>query len=90
MDIIDEALSFFRANVLFRKFDVKSPADKLLVYLTFYINIVLKRIENCRTEAEGTKSIITLGLEGFPIPGETGFALSNLFILPQSEEEGGK
>lgn len=89
LDIIDEALTFFRANVFFRKFDVKSPADKLLVYLTFYINMVLKRIESCRTEAEGTKSIINLGIEGFPIPGEAGFPISNLFAAPQSEEEGG-
>lgn len=88
-DIIDEAINFFRANVLFRKFEVKGPADKLLVYLTLYINMALKRIEACKTEADGVKAIINLGLEKFPIPGEPGFPLGGLFIAPKTKEEGG-
>ncbi|KAH7429045.1 hypothetical protein KP509_09G028300 [Ceratopteris richardii] len=81
-------MTFFRANIFFRKFDVKSSADKLLVYLTLYINMTLKRVENCKTEAEGTKAVITLGLEEFPIPGEPGFSLGGLFTAPSSQEEG--
>ncbi|KAG7021226.1 Actin-related protein 2/3 complex subunit 3, partial [Cucurbita argyrosperma subsp. argyrosperma] len=69
-DIVDEAITFFRANVFFRNFDIKSPADKLLIYLTFYINVALKRLEGCRTLAVGTKAIINLGLENVPVPGE--------------------
>eukprot|EP00250_Pteridium_aquilinum_P034150 c7143_g1_i1 orf=226-750(+) len=88
VDIIDEAIAFFRANVFFRKFDVKGSADKLLIYLTLYVNMALKRVENCRTEAEGTKAIITLGLERFPIPGEPGFPLGGLFTPPVSQQEG--
>ncbi|KAG0579564.1 hypothetical protein KC19_4G107100 [Ceratodon purpureus] len=87
-DIIDEAINFFRANVLFRKFEVKGPADKLLVYLTLYINMALKRIEACKTEADGVKAIINLGLEKFPLPGEPGFPLGGLFTAPQTKEEG--
>lgn len=89
-DIIDEAINFFRANVLFRKFEVKGPADKLLVYLTLYINMALKRIEACKTEADGVKAIISLGLEKFPLPGEPGFPLSGLFTSPKTKEEGGR
>jgi len=88
-DIIDEAINFFRANVLFRKFEVKGPADKLLVYLTLYINMALKRIEACRTEADGVKAIISLGLERFPIPDELGFPLGGLFTAAQTTDEGG-
>jgi actin related protein 2/3 complex subunit 3 len=87
-DIIDEAINFFRANVLFRKFEVKGAADKLLIYLTLYINMALKRIEACKTEADGVKAIITLGLEKFPIPGEPGFPLGGLFTAAQSKDEG--
>ena len=47
-DVVDEAISFFRANVLFRNFEVKGPADKLLLYLTLYISACLKR-ESLRT-----------------------------------------
>ncbi|KAL8037449.1 hypothetical protein ABFX02_11G041000 [Erythranthe guttata] len=89
-DIVDEAITFFRANVFFRNFDVKSSADKLLIYLTFYINIALKRLEGCRTLAEGTKAIINLGLEKVPVPGEHGFPFPGLFAVPQSQQEAGK
>jgi len=89
-DIVDEAITFFRANVFFRNFDIKSPADKLLIYLTFYINIALKRLEGCRTLAEGTKAIINLGLEKVPVPGESGFPFAGLFPLPQSHKEAGE
>jgi ARP2/3 complex ARPC3 (21 kDa) subunit len=41
-DIIDEAIRFFRCNVLFRSMEVHGPADKLLIYLTFYISSCLK------------------------------------------------
>ncbi|KAL8497815.1 hypothetical protein ACS0TY_021233 [Phlomoides rotata] len=86
-DIVDEAITFFRANVFFRNFDIKSSADKLLIYLTFYINIALKRLEGCRTLAEGTKAIINLGLEKVPVPGELGFPFPGLFSVPQSQQE---
>ena len=88
-DIVDEAITFFRANVFFKDFHVKSSADKLLIYLTFYINIALKRLEGCRTLAVGTKAIINLGLEKVPVPGEPGFPFPGLFTLPQSQEEAG-
>ncbi|KAK1616338.1 hypothetical protein QYE76_021855 [Lolium multiflorum] len=86
-DIVDEAITFFRANVFFKNFHVKSPADKLLIYLTSYINIALKRLEGCRTLAVGTKAIINLGLEKVPVPGEPTFPFPGLFTLPQSQEE---
>ncbi|KAL2482730.1 Actin-related protein 2/3 complex subunit 3 [Forsythia ovata] len=86
-DIVDEAITFFRANVFFRNFDIKSSADKLLIYLTFYINIALKRLEGCRTLAEGTKAIINLGLEDVPVPGESGFPFPGLFALPKTPKE---
>ncbi|KAG1363342.1 putative actin-related protein 2/3 complex subunit 3 [Cocos nucifera] len=87
IDIVDEAITFFRANVFFRNFDIKSPADKLLIYLTLYINVALKRLEGCRTLAVGTKAIINLGLEKVPVPGEPGFPFPGLFALPQSQQE---
>lgn len=89
-DIVDEAITFFRANVFFRNFDIKSSADKLLIYLTFYINVALKRLEGCRTLAEGTKAIINLGLENVPVPGESGFPFPGLFPLPHSQREAGE
>ncbi|XP_058733937.1 actin-related protein 2/3 complex subunit 3-like [Vicia villosa] len=89
IDIMDDAITFFRANVFFRNFDIKSPTDKLLIYLTFYINVALKRLEGCRTLAEGTKAVINLGLENVPVPGEPGFHFPGLFVIPPSNKEAG-
>lgn len=89
-DIVDEAITFFRANVFFKNFDIKSSSDKLLIYLTLYINIALKRLEGCRTLAEGTKAIINLGLETVPVPGESGFPFPGLFTAAQSKKEAGR
>ncbi|KAG5620350.1 hypothetical protein H5410_005568 [Solanum commersonii] len=89
-DIVDEAITFFRANIFFKNFDYKSSADKLLIYLTLYINLALKRLEGCRTLAEGKKSIINLGLEKIVIPGEAGFPFPGLFASPKSQQDAGK
>lgn len=52
--------------------------------------MALKRLEGCRTLAEGTKAIINLGLENVPVPGESGFPFPGLFPLPQSQKEAGE
>jgi actin related protein 2/3 complex subunit 3 len=36
-DIVDESITFFRANILFRLFEVEGGADRILCYLTVYI-----------------------------------------------------
>ncbi|RKO95192.1 Arp2/3 complex 21 kDa subunit ARPC3, partial [Caulochytrium protostelioides] len=36
-DVIDEAIDFFRANCLFRNFEIKGPGDRTLIYLTLFI-----------------------------------------------------
>lgn len=52
--------------------------------------MALKKLEGCRTLAEGTKAIINLGLEEVPVPGESGFPFPGLFVLPKGQEEAGK
>jgi actin related protein 2/3 complex subunit 3 len=42
LDIIDEALIYFRANVLFKNFPIKGDADKLLIYITVFIQKCLE------------------------------------------------
>ena len=37
-DIIDETLDLFRANSLFRNFEIKGPADRLLIVLILFIS----------------------------------------------------
>jgi len=56
LDIIDEALIYFRANVLFRNFPIKGDADKLLVYITVFITKCLEVANN--QEIEKAKSLM--------------------------------
>ena len=42
-DIIDEAILYFRANVFFKNFAIEGDADKVLVYLTVFIQKILER-----------------------------------------------
>ena len=43
-DVIDEALAYFKANVFFRTYEIKSDADRVLIYLTLYIQDCLKKL----------------------------------------------
>ena len=43
LDIIDEAIIYFRANVLFKNFTIDGDADKLLVYITVFIQKCLEK-----------------------------------------------
>ena len=44
-DIIDEALYYFKANVFFRTYEIRSEADRVLIYLTLYITDCLKKLQ---------------------------------------------
>lgn len=87
-DIIDEILGFFKANVLFKHFEVKGPADRVLIYLTLYITQCLQKLEKCPNPIEGVKALTAMAHEQFKIPGDLGFALGSFFPAPQSAQEG--
>lgn len=46
LDIIDEGIIYFRANVLFKNFSIDGDADKLLVYITVFIQKCLEKANN--------------------------------------------
>lgn len=43
-DIVEEAIKSFRANCLFKSFDIRSNADRLLIYLTLFTLQCIKRV----------------------------------------------
>ena len=45
--MIDEALTYFKANVFFRTYEIRSEADRVLIYLTHYITDCLKKLQVC-------------------------------------------
>lgn len=43
-DVITEAINLFRANSLFRNFEIKGAADRVLIYLILFIGDVLTKV----------------------------------------------
>lgn len=44
-DALDEVLTLFRANTFFRNFEIKGPADRLLIYGILFVSECLGRIK---------------------------------------------
>lgn len=54
-DCVDEILLVFRANVLFRNFEIKGPADRVLIYGTLFISECLGKIDTLWSSAEAQR-----------------------------------
>jgi len=90
VDIIDEAIMFFKANVLFRNFEVQGAADRTLIYLTLFITEALKTIEKNPTNdiESAKKEMYTLSINNFWIPGDKDWPLTGFTAPPSSRAEG--
>ncbi|ESO84651.1 hypothetical protein LOTGIDRAFT_196504 [Lottia gigantea] len=86
-DIIDEAIGFFKANIFFRNYEIKSEADRTLIYVTLYITECLKKLQRCSSRSQAEKEMYTLGITNFPIPGEGGFPLNAMYSKPSRQED---
>ena len=92
-DIIDETLDLFRANSLFRNFEIKGPADRTLIILILFVSDCLAKLGSARTvptQIEATKLLNTLSVDTFPIPGDANFPLNSHYASPPSRSEAGK
>lgn len=91
-DIVDETLDLFRANSLFRNFEIKGPADRTLIVLILYISDCLAKIGSARTPpnaVDAGKQLNTLSVDAFPIPGDANFALNAHYAPPESRSDAG-
>jgi actin related protein 2/3 complex subunit 3 len=92
-DIIDETLDLFRANSLFRNFEIKGPGDRLLIILILFISDCLAKLGSARTpptQIEASKSLNTLAVDNFPIPGDANFLLNAHYAPPISRADAGE
>lgn len=92
-DIIDETLSLFRANCLFRNFEINGPADRLLIYLTLFVSECLAKLGASRIPpgpAEAKKTLTTLSLESFALPGDATFPLNSMYAAPANSMDSGQ
>jgi len=92
-DIIDEAINLFRANCLFKNFEFKGNADRVLVYLIVYISECLSKINQkspLPNKLEGYKILNSLALQNFSVPGDPNFPLNAFFEAPTDRNQNGK
>jgi len=85
-DVIDEAIRFFRANCLFKNFEVLGPADKTLIYLTLFISEALQKIGNCDFES-AKKEMYTLSIQEFWTPASPTWPLVGFTSKPAARAE---
>lgn len=81
-DIIDECLDLFRANSFFKNFEIKSPADRVLIYGILFINDCLANLNSSTSYNEAVKKLMNLALDSFAIPGTPGFPLNTVYSVP--------
>lgn len=85
-DIVDEAIDLFRANSLFRNFEIKGGADRALIYLILFISDCLTRIAASPSwsQNEALKHLSSHAVDAFALPGDAHFPLSTLYSVPSS------
>ena len=87
VDIIDEALDFFKANLFFRNYEVQGVADRVLIYLTLYIQQCLTKIQT-KDKGGAEKELYQLAISNFTIPGDGAFPLGGFVTNPASRADG--
>lgn len=88
-DIIDEALSYYKALVFFQAYTIQSRSDRLLIYLILFITDCLKILSKCADKAEAHKQINMIANSKFPIPGDSDFPLNCACAPPTSAADDG-
>ena len=89
---MDEAIDLFRANSLFRNFEIKGAADRTLIYLILLNYDCLSRIAAAPTtwtKNEAYKHLSSYAVDAFALPGDAQFPLSTLYSLPNSRADAG-
>ena len=87
-DPLDEILSLFRANTFFRNFEIKGPADRVLIYGILFVSEVLSKIRPGMARREAEKNVMNVALDtNFAIPGDAGFPLNQAFEAPRDRSE---
>ncbi|GAM86879.1 hypothetical protein ANO11243_048990 [Dothideomycetidae sp. 11243] len=87
-DPLDEVLSLFRANTFFRNFEVKGPADRVLIYGILFVSDALSKIKPGMARRDAEKAVMNTALDtNFAIPGDATFPLNQAFEPPRDRNE---
>ncbi|PNS15607.1 hypothetical protein CAC42_866 [Sphaceloma murrayae] len=87
-DPLDEVISLFRANTFFRNFEVKGPADRVLIYGILFVSEALSKIKPGMGRRDAEKAVTNTALDtNFAIPGDATFPLNQAFEPPRDRNE---
>nr|CAH8874654.1 unnamed protein product [Trichobilharzia regenti] len=88
-DIIDEALYLFKSLIFFRQYELKSEADRVLVYLVLYILECLRKLQKCPNRIVAGKELAAMAISRFDLPGDPDFPreLNNMYAKPKNSTE---
>lgn len=86
-DIIEETLDLFRANSFFKNFEIKGPADRLLIYGILFVSDCLSKLNKSVNFKEATRILNNLSLDSFSLPGDMGFPLNSMYQPPANKND---
>ena len=87
-DPLDEILALFRANTFFRNFEIKGPADRVLIYGILFVSEVISKIKPQTGRRDAEKAVMNVALDtNFAIPGDATFPLNQAFEPPRDRNE---
>ncbi|KAI9810931.1 MAG: subunit of the Arp2/3 complex [Phylliscum demangeonii] len=86
-DALDDILVLFRANTFFRNFEIRGPADRLLIYGILFVSECLAKIKPTMSAREAEKAVMNAAMESFAIPGDAGFPLNQSFEAPADKND---
>ena len=80
LQAVDEAISSFKAIVLFKNYEIKGDADRLLMYLVLYIHRCLLDLARTKPNRDSAvKQLETLAIQCTCIPGDAAFPLAAFY-----------
>ncbi len=86
IDVVDEAITLFRSTIMFKNFKPEGPADKVIVYLTVFIQKCLLDIQrkSIACSRQDAQSIVDLLVkEAVPATTDAKFFMRQLGLLTQ-------
>ncbi len=90
-DVVDEALRLFRANMLFRNFDIGGGGDRLLIYTTLFIHACLKRCARgggaALGRADAARELGALAAGAHVSPGDAGWPIPSVISVGKTAAE---
>lgn len=93
-DIVAEAITLFRANSLFRNYEIHGAADRVLVYIILFIGDCLSQMASPAAKSwtvnEANKQLQSHAVDTFALPGEPGFPINAMYDAPANRQDAGR